>query len=377
MTRKPLLTLMAMAALATASTASAARPDAWITTKTKLALLTDPDVSGLRINVDTQRSVVTLHGNVSSQAEADKAVSVARGIEGVTDVHSMLNVKPDTSYKSDTTSTMGAKADTMATKTGNAASNTANKVKTAVSNEKIEMDVKSKLAGDKSLDNSKIHVKDADNGVVVLTGTAASMGDERRAIMLAREVKGVDSVRVEDLTISDDNETDQWQERKMADGKVVSTAGDMWITSAVKLRLLANGDTPGTAINVDTDRGVVTLFGMVPNDKAKTQAELEAKQVNDVRKVVNELEVVPKDMKDSVVAKDEDIKDQVQKAIKDDTSLDHADVDVAVKNGVVRLTGTVGSIGEKLSAATDARMIPGVKSVHQELKITSRTSAQK
>lgn len=66
--------------------------DAWITTKVKSDLLATKDVAGTSIDVDTQAGVVTLSGTVKSQAEADKAVSVAKGITGVSKVTSKLKV---------------------------------------------------------------------------------------------------------------------------------------------------------------------------------------------------------------------------------------------------------------------------------------------
>ena len=71
-----------------AAEAASAQPvdDTWITTKVKSSLLADSDVSGLDINVDTLNGVVTLQGQVESQAQIDTATRIARGIEGVTDV---------------------------------------------------------------------------------------------------------------------------------------------------------------------------------------------------------------------------------------------------------------------------------------------------
>jgi osmotically-inducible protein OsmY len=68
--------------------------DATITTRVKTALLNDPDVGGLRIDVDTFKGVVTLSGRVKTKAEADKAISVARRTGGVTDVKSTLQIEP-------------------------------------------------------------------------------------------------------------------------------------------------------------------------------------------------------------------------------------------------------------------------------------------
>jgi osmotically-inducible protein OsmY len=68
--------------------------DATITTRVKTALLNDPDVGGLRIDVDTFKGVVTLSGAVKSAAERDKAIAVAKKIGGVTDVKSTLQIQP-------------------------------------------------------------------------------------------------------------------------------------------------------------------------------------------------------------------------------------------------------------------------------------------
>jgi len=67
--------------------------DATITTRVKTALLNDPDVGGLRIDVDTSRGLVTLSGIVRSQAEEARAVALARKTPGVVDVKSTLQVK--------------------------------------------------------------------------------------------------------------------------------------------------------------------------------------------------------------------------------------------------------------------------------------------
>ena len=68
--------------------------DATITTRVKTSLLNDPDVGGLRIDVDTFKGVVTLSGRVKTREEEAKAISLARKIGGVTDVKSTLLIQP-------------------------------------------------------------------------------------------------------------------------------------------------------------------------------------------------------------------------------------------------------------------------------------------
>ena len=68
--------------------------DATITARVKTALLNDPQVSGLKIDVDTTLGVVTMSGVVKTQAEEQRAITVARGVGGVRDVQSTLQVNP-------------------------------------------------------------------------------------------------------------------------------------------------------------------------------------------------------------------------------------------------------------------------------------------
>jgi osmotically-inducible protein OsmY len=68
--------------------------DASITAKVKTALLNDPQIAGLKIDVDTTLGVVTMSGVVKSTAEEQRAVQLARNVDGVKDVKSTLQVNP-------------------------------------------------------------------------------------------------------------------------------------------------------------------------------------------------------------------------------------------------------------------------------------------
>lgn len=72
--------------------AGAAFTDAAITSAVKAKLLADTTVKGLRIDVDTDNGMVTLNGNVTSRAEADRAMMLARNTEGVKGVHDNMKV---------------------------------------------------------------------------------------------------------------------------------------------------------------------------------------------------------------------------------------------------------------------------------------------
>ena len=68
--------------------------DTTITTRVKTAMLNDPAVGGLRIDVDTFKGVVTLSGRVKSESEKEQAMTLARRVSGVTQVKDALQIIP-------------------------------------------------------------------------------------------------------------------------------------------------------------------------------------------------------------------------------------------------------------------------------------------
>ena len=70
--------------------------DAKIATVIKSRLLMDTDISGFDIDVDVENGVVTLTGDVDSDAERDLAVEIAKNASDVKDVESNLRVVTET-----------------------------------------------------------------------------------------------------------------------------------------------------------------------------------------------------------------------------------------------------------------------------------------
>jgi hyperosmotically inducible protein len=64
--------------------------DGGLTAQVKTALLADDGVPGTRIDVDTTGGVVTLTGQLENQAQIDRALTIARNIEGVERVENRL-----------------------------------------------------------------------------------------------------------------------------------------------------------------------------------------------------------------------------------------------------------------------------------------------
>jgi len=68
--------------------------DSWITTRVKSMLLADKEISGLNIRVVTENSEVFLMGIVS-ESEANKAVEIARHVNGVSRVVKAFEIRYD------------------------------------------------------------------------------------------------------------------------------------------------------------------------------------------------------------------------------------------------------------------------------------------
>lgn len=64
-----------------------ATSDAWITTKVKTALLADSDAKGFDVNVETNNGVVTLQGEMDTQAAIDHVREIAAKVDGVKSVN--------------------------------------------------------------------------------------------------------------------------------------------------------------------------------------------------------------------------------------------------------------------------------------------------
>lgn len=67
--------------------------DTVITTKVKAAIFNEPTLKSAEINVETFKGVVQLTGFVSTQANINKAVDLARGVKGVTSVKNSMRLK--------------------------------------------------------------------------------------------------------------------------------------------------------------------------------------------------------------------------------------------------------------------------------------------
>ena len=78
--------------------------DSVITSTVKTALLADPAIKSLDLQVETRKGTVQLSGFVDSQSQIDQALAVTRSVAGVTEVENGVTLKG-------TPSTVGTKVD--------------------------------------------------------------------------------------------------------------------------------------------------------------------------------------------------------------------------------------------------------------------------
>jgi len=144
--------------------------DAVITAKVKTAIATDSEAKGVATSVETRKGNVMLSGFVDSQAQADRAVQLAKAVEGVNGVDSKLMVKEGKSSA------------------GN-----------FLDDSVLTTRVKSALLADPDVRGNDIAVS-SNKGVVQLSGYVDDTRQQARAEAVAHGVDGVQSV-VNDTSI--------------------------------------------------------------------------------------------------------------------------------------------------------------------------------
>lgn len=150
--------------------------DANLTAKVKSQLLWNSNTSGLAIDVDTRNGMVTLKGNVESDAEAQLAEQIAQNTSDVRGVKNMLKVEG-------MPATASGKIEKEAKQAGE-----------AVSDGWITTKVKSALLYNRTVDGTDIDVE-TKNGVVTLRGHIDSDYEGKQAVNIASGIKGVKSVK--------------------------------------------------------------------------------------------------------------------------------------------------------------------------------------
>jgi hyperosmotically inducible protein len=191
------------------------------------------------------------------------------------------------------------------------------------------------------------------------------------------------------------------QDAKNAAVKTGNAIKDSWITMKVHSQFVPEDTLEGSDIDVDTNKGVVTLNGTVAGDAGKARAVAIAKATDGVNSVVDNLKIAPahsmtadareagakaadktkavgRDAKDAGkdatgttgrAITDGWIKSKIAAQYVTEDSLDNSDIDIDVSRGAVVLNGAVRTAAAKDRATALAKATDGVKSVRNNLKI--------
>lgn len=137
--------------------------------------------------------------------------------------------------------------------------------------------IKASLAADTTTDAVDIDVE-VDQARVQLNGVVDGADERDRALQIARETEGVISVE-NNLRIN--------PEERMA-GEYLD---DKALTARVKAALADNPSVKSLHIDVEVNRGVVSLGGHVDTAAERNAAENTAQRVAGVKQVINNLDV--------------------------------------------------------------------------------------
>ena len=145
---------------------------------------------------------------------------------------------------------------------------------------------------------------------------------------------------------------------------------DAWLDGKVETALMLNTKINNFDINTDVKNGVAILSGEVDSKAEKDLARQLAANVSGVSEVRDEITVsTPQDAGWKGSAKDAWIDGRVETALMFDTEVNNFKIDTEVENGVVMLTGEVGSEVKKDLAGRIAANVDGVKSVTNQLQV--------
>jgi hyperosmotically inducible periplasmic protein len=165
-------------------------------------------------------------------------------------------------------------------------------VKENVGDAAITAKIKAEFAKDKDVSALHINVDTDHKGVVTLRGNAKSQAEAEAAARIARDTKGVTSVRNE--IVVGDAEADADGKKSITES-VKENVGDAVITTKIKAEFAKDKDVSALKIKVDTDdKGVVTLSGNAGSKQERIKAARIARSIKGVTSVKNEIKIEAK-----------------------------------------------------------------------------------
>ncbi|MEJ2661995.1 MAG: BON domain-containing protein, partial [Desulfobacteraceae bacterium] len=176
-------------------------------------------------------------------------------------------------------------------------------------------------------------------GIVTLTGSVDNLLAKERAGRIAEEVKGVRAVVNTIRVLPPILRSDKAIQKDVSDALLMDPATDNY------------------EVSVAVKDNVVTLAGSVDSWQEKQLCKTVAMGVKGVKGIDNNIE-----FHYSAGRPDSEIQKEIEQALRWDVLVDDALVHVTVNDGIVELSGTVGSLAEKRRAISNA-YLTGVNDV--------------
>jgi len=282
-------------------------------------LFWDDRIDAADISVSVDEGAVALTGEVDSFSERDAAVETAWTVTGVEWVTDRLEITETASQSRDVFT---------------------------------RVNVETALELSEDVDVGDITVQTTSDGTVTLSGSVDSYWKKVRAEEIASGVKGV-SVVINNIEVST--------------GESVT---DQMVQADIASSLERNADVDRENVTIEVDDGEVTLSGTVDSWMAYTEAEEAARYTVGVEAVTNNLQIEPPAGTEAGRA---EIRSDVRNQLEWDYRVDQNDVNVAVDEGVVTLSGTVENFSAKEAAEADAWSVTGVIDVVNNIEVDAES----
>ena len=318
---RTLRTLTAAAVISFAgATASAQSGNAYIPSHRDVGqavhteLMTAPEVSSYFIDIANHSGVITLTGTVPTLLDKWRAAEVTETVRGVRTVVNRLRVtsveRPDKQIASDSVRA---------------------------------------LATDPAADAYELKVR-VDDGTARLSGSVDSWHERELAARVARSVRGVKEVVIEEVEL-----------------EPVTDRPDAEIRADVRSRLRWDRWIDDPSVEVEVEDGRVTLRGSVASAAEKRRASVTGWVAGVTHVDTDSLEVhswtkSPNERTPDDVARlrDSEIEQAIHDAMAYDPRVLSEEIEASCSAGMVTLTGKVDNLRAKRAAAQDARNTAGV-----------------
>ena len=214
------------------------------------------------------------------------------------------------------------------------------------SDARIRADIMSEIEWDPFIRDVPCKVT-VDGGAVTVTGQAPSLAARVSVIDAAHRVQGVLDV-VDEMTVAPTPE---------------SLRTDVDVARAVRECLQWDAYLPDERISCTVSSGTVTLRGTVDTWAQRGDAERAVQRLTGVRQVVNRLTVESRSVDPAAVRL------QIERALERRAEREARRIVVAVKDGVVTLTGAVQSWAERNAVERVAGSASGVTGIDDRIVV--------